>query len=331
MKAVTVRQRGDQAALQYEEVPDPGVGPGDVLIRVRAASVNRGDLNLGYAAAGRSSTEGPVVIGWDVAGDVAEIGSQVRNLRVGQRVVARLVDGGYAELAAAPAATVVSLPDELDYDQGASVPVAYLTAWVALFDTARLASGETALVHAAGSGVGMAGVQIAKHVAGARVFTTAGTDEKVARAMGLGADAAINYSTQDFLAEVLRLTHGEGVQVALDGVGGEVFARSQQALAEGGRLVSVGRASGVAPEIDTALAERKRQEVVTGWRLRGVRTHEEAAVDLARIIELVAQGTLKTIVDRVFPLAKAEEAHRYLASRAQFGKVILQPSQLRTL
>ena len=325
MKAVTVQQRGDRVELQHEEVPAPDVGPGDVLIRVRAASVNRGDLNLGYAAGGRSPSEGPVIIGWDVAGEVAEIGSQVRKLRVGQRVVARLVDGGYAELATAPEGTVVPLPDELDYDQGASVPVAFLTAWVALFDTARLTNGESVLVNAAGSGVGMAGVQIAKHVAGARVFTNAGTDEKVARAVGLGADAAINYSTQDFLAEVLRLTHGEGVQVALDGVGGEVFARSQQALAEGGRLVSVGRASGVAPERDTALAERKRQEVVTGWRLRGLRTHEEAAVDLARIIELVAQGTLKTIVDRVFPLAQAAEAHRYLASRAQFGKVVLRP------
>ena len=325
MKAVTVRQQDDRGVLRYEEVPDPEVGPSDVLIQVRAASVNRGDLNLAYAAGSGAPSEGPAIIGWDVAGDVAETGSDAGRLKVGQRVVARLVTGGYAELVAAPEATVVPLPDDLDYDQGASVPVAFLTAWVALLDTAKLTAGETALVQAAGSGVGMAGIQIARQVAGARVFTTAGTDDKVAMAAKLGADVAINYETHDFLAEVLDLTQSKGVEVVLDGVGGEVFARSQQALAEGGRLVSVGRSSGEAPVVDTELAENKRHRVVTGWRLRDERTHEQAATDLERIIGLIAEGTLKTVVDRVFPLSEAAEAHRYLASRAQFGKVILRP------
>lgn len=253
------------------------------------------------------------------------MGPEVDKLRVGQRVVVRLPEGGYAELAAAPAAWAVPLPDEVGFDEGASLPVAFLTAWVSLLDTAGLAAGETALVQSAGSGVGMAGVQIARHVAGARVFTTAGTDAKVARARELGADVAINYTTQDFLAEVRQQTQGQGVQVALDSVGGDVFSRSQQVLAEGGRLVSVGRSSGSAPEVDTALAERKSQRVVTGWALGTQRTREEAAEDLGRIVDLVARGTLKTIIDRVFPLSEAAEAHRYLASRAQFGKVILRP------
>lgn len=325
MKAISIHEFGDESVLRYEDVPDPTMGPNDVLIRVRAASVNRGDLSRRSGTNAQEPLSQPLIVGWDVAGDIEEVGSEVDNVQVGQRVVVRLPDGGYAERAAAPANVIVPLPSEVDYDQAASLPVAFLTAWVALLDTAKLKSGESALVQSAGSGVGMAGVQIAKHVAGARVFTTAGTDEKAARGLELGADVAINYTSQDFLAEVLRQTDGQGVQVALDMVGGEVFSRSQQALAEGGRLVSVGRSSGLSPEVDSVLAERKHQQVVTGWSLGETRTREQAAKDLARIVELVADGTLKTIVDRVFPLEEAAEAHRYLASRAQFGKVILRP------
>ncbi|HLB29777.1 MAG TPA: zinc-binding dehydrogenase [Dehalococcoidia bacterium] len=325
MKAVRIHRFGDESVLQYEDAPDPVVGPEDVLIRVRAASVNRGDLGRRAGTSAAAPPALPLIIGWDVAGDVVATGAGVGNVRVGQRVVMRLTAGGYAELAAAPAAVAVPLPVGVSYEQAASLPVVFLTAWVALLDTAKLKAGETALVQSAGSGVGMAGVQIAKHVAGARVFTTAGTDEKVAKARELGADVAINYTTQDFLPEVLRLTEGRGVQVALDMVGGDVFARSQKALAEGGRLVSVGRSSGVAPEVDTALAEAKHQQVVTGWGLGSLRTPEQAAQDLAKIVDLVAQGTLKTIIDRVYPLSEAAEAHRYLANRAQFGKIILVP------
>ena len=325
MKAIRIHEFGDESVLRYEDVPDPTMGPNDVLLRVRAASVNRGDLSRRSGANAQEPLSQPLIVGWDVAGDIEEVGSEVDNVQVGQRVVVRLPDGGYAERAAAPANVIVPLPNEVDYDQAASLPVAFLTAWVALLDTAKLKSGESALVQSAGSGVGMAGVQIAKHVAGARVFTTAGTDAKAARGLELGADVAINYTSQDFLAEVLQQTDGQGVRVALDMVGGEVFSRSQQALAEGGRLVSVGRSSGLSPEVDSALAERKHQQVVTGWSLGGTRTREQAAKDLARIVELVADGTLKTIVDRVFPLEEAAEAHRYLASRAQFGKVLLRP------
>ena len=325
MKAICIHEYGDESVLKYEDVSDPTMGPEDVLIRVRAASVNRGDLSRRSGGISPAPLTQPLIVGWDVAGDVEEIGSVVSNVQVGQRVVARLPDGGYAERASAPANVVVPLPDNVNYDEAASLPVAFLTAWVALLDTAKLKSGEAVLVQSAGSGVGMAGVQIAKHVAGARVFTTAGTDEKVARGLELGADVGINYTNQDFLEEVLRQTNGQGVQVALDIVGGEVFSRSQQALAEGGRLVSVGQSSGQSPQIDEALAERKRQQVVIGWSLGETRTREQAAKDLARIVELVADGTLKTIIDRVFPLEQAAEAHRYLASRGQFGKVVLRP------
>ena len=311
--------------LKYEEVADPTIGPDGVLVRVRAASINRGDLSRRAGTNATGPLTEPLIIGWDVAGDVVEVGSEVENVQVGQRVVVRLPTGGYAELAAANGANAIPLPDGMDYDQAASLPVAFLTSWVALLNTAKLAAGETALIQAAGSGVGMAGVQIAKHIAGARVITTAGTDAKVAQGKALGADVAINYNSHDFLAEVHRTTDGKGVEVALDMVGGQVFSRSQQALADGGRLISVGRSSGEEPLVDDALAERRHQQVVVGWRLGEVQPPAQTTQDLARIVELVGQGTLKTIIDRVFPLSETAEAHRYLASRAQFGKVILHP------
>ena len=325
MKAIRVHEYGDENVLKYEDVADPAIGPDGVLVRVRAASINRGDLSRRSGANATAPLTEPLIIGWDVAGDVVEVGSEVENIRVGQRVVVRLPSGGYAELAAANGANAVPLPDGVDYDQGASLPVAFLTSWVALLNTAKLAAGETVLVQAAGSGVGMAGVQIAKHVAGARVITTAGTDAKVAMAKELGADVAINYTSHDFLPEVQEQTGGNGVEVGLDMVGGDVFFRSQQALADGGRLVSVGRSSGVGPVVDDALAERRRQQVVVGWRLGEAQHPAQTTRDLGRIVELVDQGTLKTIIDRVFPLSETAEAHRYLASRAQFGKVILHP------
>ena len=325
MKAIRVHEYGDESVLKYEEVADPAIGPDGVLVRVRAASINRGDLSRRAGTNATAPLTEPLIIGWDVAGDVVEVGSEVENVKVGQRVVVRLPSGGYAELAAANGANAVPLPDELDYDQAASLPVAFLTSWVALLNTAKLTQGETALVQAAGSGVGMAGVQIAKQVAGARVITTAGTDQKVAQARELGADVAINYTTQDFVREVQEQTGGNGVEVGLDMVGGDVFSRSQQALADGGRLVSVGRSSGVGPVVDDALAERRHQQVVVGWRLGEAQPPAQTTRDLGRIVELVAQGTLKTIIDRVFPLSETAEAHRYLGSRAQFGKVILHP------
>ena len=325
MKAAVIHEFGDESSLRYEEVPDPAIGAGEVLLQVRAASVNRGDFGRRRGGVAPAPLAQPLIIGWDVAGDIVALGPEVNGLRVGQRIVARLGGGGYAELAAVPASVAVPLPDQVSYDEAASLPVVYLTAWVALLDTAGLKAGETALVQSAGSGVGMAGVQIAKHVAGARVVTTAGSDEKVAKARALGADLAINYATQDLVAEVLRFTGGRGVDVALDMVGGEVFAQSQRALAEGGRLVSVGSSSGTPPQVDAALAERKRQTVVTGWGLARQRTPEQAAQELARIVQHVAEGRLKPVVDRVFPLSEAAEAHRYLASRAAFGKVLLRP------
>jgi NADPH:quinone reductase-like Zn-dependent oxidoreductase len=325
MKAAVINEYGDEGVLTYQEMPDPVTGPDEVLIRVRAASINRGDFGrrAGFFQAGQT----PLIIGWDIAGDVVEAGANVTNVHAGQRVVAQVMGGGYAELAAAPANATVPMPDGISYEEAASLPVAWLTAWIALLDTAGLKAGETALIQSVSSGVGMAGVQVAKHIAGASlVFTTAGTDEKCARGLELGADYAINYAKADFLAEVMAKTNGRGVDVALDMIGGETFAKTQRALAEGGRLVSVGRAGGAAPEVDTALAERKHQTITTSWLVFTIKPREELSADLAKIMDALAAKRVNAVVDRVFPLSEASAAHRYIAGRNQFGKVLLRPS-----
>lgn len=321
MKAIVVQTGG---GLSYEEVPDPAAGIRDVVIEVEAASVNRGDLGRRTMGPPEGTT-GPYILGWDIAGRVAHVGMGVERINVGELVVTRVQQGGYAEMAVAPADLCVQVPEGVSAQEAASLPVAFLTAWVALLDTAALEEGETALVQSAGSGVGMAGIQIAKQVAGATVYTTASTDEKVARALELGADLAVNYQTEDFAERIRAATDGRGVDVALDVVGGEVFAKSQQVLAPGGRLVSVGRSSGEPPVEDAELSARLGLRVETGWRLGEKRTPEESARDLAQVVSLVADGTLKVIVDREFALSDVDEAHRYLESRANFGKVVLKP------
>jgi NADPH2:quinone reductase len=324
MKAAVINEYGDESVLTYQDMPDPEIGADEVLIRVRAASINRGDFGrrAGFFQAGQT----PLIIGWDIAGDIVETGANVTNLRAGQRVVSQVMGGGYAELAAAPANATVALPEGIGYEEAASLPVAWLTAWIALLDTAALKPGDTALVQSVSSGVGMAGVQIAKHVGGAGlVFTTAGSDEKCRRGLQLGADYAINYSTSDFLAEVMAKTNGRGVDVALDMIGGDTFAKTQQALAEGGRLVSVGRASGSQPVVDEALARRKNQTVTTSWLVFTIKPREELSADLAKIMDAIVAKKLDPVIDRVFPLSDAAEAHRYIAGRNQFGKVLLRP------
>lgn len=325
MKAVRVHEYGDESVLRYEDAPDPVAGEGEVLLRVRASALNRGDLGRRAGLfPGAGPLVEPLIIGWDVAGDVVSVGPDVTDFAPGQRVVARIDGGGYAELVAAKAEGAVAIPEGVSYEQAASLPVAYLTAWVALFETVKLQPGETVLVQAVSAGVGMAGVQIAKHAGKAGVvFTTAGTMERANRGLELGADYASTYD--DFVETVMRHTNGRGVDVVLEMVGGKVFTDSQRALAEGGRLVSVGRSSREDTVIDTALAEEKHQEVTIGWNLGRERRVPDQMKDLEKVLELVKGGTLEVVIDRTFPLSETAEAHRYLARRGQFGKVLLIP------
>jgi len=323
MKAAFVRRFGSEDAFEYGDLPDPRMGPRQVLVRVKAAGINRGDLFRREGSYPGAQPAFPFTPGWEVAGVIEAVGPEVKDRQAGQRVVATLPDGGYAELVAVSRAGTVPLPESLSFEEGASIPIVFLTSWYPLVKLARIQPGETALVQAGGSGVGIAGIQIARYL-GARVFTTAGTDDKVARARALGAEAAVNYTRQDFLPEALRWSKDAGMNMVLESVGGEVLTKSIAALAPLGSLIVVGNSSRSPVEPDLAALGAKnasfnRFSLSLQMRLGGVMP------ELARIMELCAQGKLRAVVDRTFPLREAAVAHRYLADRRNFGKVVLTP------
>jgi NADPH:quinone reductase-like Zn-dependent oxidoreductase len=260
MKAAIVYQPGNEGVFRYADVPDPECGADEVRVRIRAAAINRGELfqRAGVSAGIRPSKSAagrrwPHIIGWDIAGEIESLGSNVKNRKIGERVVALLVQGGgYAELATVPSEMAVPIPDNVSFDDAAALPVAYLTAWYGLVRYAHLHAGEVALIQAGTSGVGVGGIQFAKNL-GATVIATAGTDNKVELCVELGADHVINYTEQDFVDEVMRTTDGEGVAVVLECVGGETLTRSFDVLARHGRLVRVGNASfSESPKVDVA-------------------------------------------------------------------------------
>lgn len=321
MKAAVVHEFGAEEALRYEEVPPPAPGPGEVLVRVRAAGVNRGDLaRRAGTYPGGNTLSGPLIIGWEIAGVVEALGPDLSTPALGTRIVARVPQGGYAEVAAAPVEQTAVIPDGVSFEQAAALPVAYLTAWFALHRQGALALGESCLVQAGASGVGVAAIQLAA-LAGARVFATAGSEAKLALARRLGAAIAIDYEREDFVAAVRRETGGRGVDLVLDSVGGDVLARSLDVLAPGGRLVSVGNSARRAAPVDLAQLVGRRLSLF-GFALPGEHGQGEA---LAELLHLVAAGRLESVIDRSYPLAEAAEAHRYLASRANLGKLLLIP------
>jgi NADPH2:quinone reductase len=323
MKAVVIEEFGGPEVLRYRDVPDPSLSPASVLVEVRAVGVNRGDLQQRAGEAGDEQLSLPLIVGWEIAGVVKAVGDLVQHVLQGERVVAIMPAGGYAELAAPIAQAVVPIPSSLSFEEAAGIPIVFMTAWFALVKKAALRPGETALVQAAGSGVGMAGVQIAKHV-GARVIATAGSEEKLARARDLGADETINYRTTDFGEAIRAITGGRGVDVVLESVGGRTLVRSIELLAGGGRLVSVGNSSQEPVSIDAALL-MERDVSLSGFYLGAELLRSGAIEEFQKVVDLCGRGELKVIVDRVLPLAEAAAAHAVLAERANFGKVILKP------
>lgn len=323
MKAAYVNQLGNEDNFIYGELPDPAVGPRHVLVRVKAAGINRGDLFRREGTYGGPTPPFPFVPGWEVAGVIEAVGAEVKDRSPGQRVAATLAQGGYAELVAVNRAGTVPIPDRLSFDEAASIPMVFLTSWYALAKVARLEPGEVALIQSGGSGVGMAGIQIAK-LCGAKVFTTAGTDEKVAKAKALGADEAVNYQRQDFLPEVMRFSGNAGVNVVLESVGGQVMTKSIQALAPLARLVTVGNSSRSADKPDLAGLAAKNASF-NQFSLARQMGFGGVIPELSKILDLCAGGKMKSVVDHSFPLREAAQAHRYLAERKNFGKVILRP------
>jgi len=321
MKAVRIHQFGPtEEVLQYEEVPVPQPGTQEILIKVEAASLNRADLGLRRGTYRVAPEDLPITPGREFAGTVSALGVDARGFEVGQRVLAYLGKGGYAEYALSKASLVRPIPSGVDSVTAAAVPTTFMTAWFALLEDAKLKSGDTILVQAGSSGVGNAAIQIAKS-RGARVITTAGSEEKCQRVLALGADLAINYAAKDFGPEVLSFTAGRGVDVVLEMIGGDVYNKSLQLLASGGRLVSIGGAFGAIPEPPPALADGRKATrfSITNY----LATHPEGLRQLDEFLNLIRAGTFKVIIGRAFPLAEARTAQRYLESRDHFGKVVL--------
>ena len=318
MRAVRVHVSGEGSQLRMDDVPPPDPRPNQVLVRVAAIGVNRADLAR-RSLAGQGDAVEPFIPGLDVAGTIEAVGSEVTNWRAGDRVMALMRGGAYAQLAPARGELTYLPPEGMSLQDAASIPCVFLTAWYGLTKVGQVREGETVVIHAAGSGVGIAGIQIARAL-GARVLTSAGTDAKVAKGLELGAEAGVNYSTQDVAAEFQRLTEGRGVDVVLDSVGGPIFDATLRALAPGGRVVTVGNPAGDRSEVNQAALEAQ------GQRVQRVGVLDDALADAegngwAQLKAWFDNGTLHPVVDRVLPWAQAEVAHRLLQERAVFGKV----------
>lgn len=326
MKAMVITRPGGPDVLELTEVPEPEFGPEELLVRVRATAVNRADLLQrmgGYAQPGPKPA-------WDIpgleyAGEVAAVGSRVDGFRVGDRVMGLLAGGGYAEYVVTSQRLAMRVPEAMSWREAGGTPEVFITAHDALRQC-RLVAGERVLVHAAGSGVGVAAVQIAKVMGASLVAGTAGSDEKVAKARVLGLDTAINYRTADFAAETLAATGGLGVDVILDVIGAAYWEANMRALALRGRMIIVGLMGGTKATADLGAILAKRAHVM-GTTLRARPLEEKAAATRAferSIMPHMASGRVRVVVDRVFPLAEAALAHEYVGSNANFGKVVLE-------
>lgn len=324
MIVVDVPRHGGPEVLTIEERPLPKPAAGEVLIRVRAAGVNRPDV-MQRAGIYPMPPDAPSVPGLEVAGTVSALGEGVTRWKVGDRVCALLIGGGYAEYVAVPAGQCMPIPGGIDMVLAAALPEAAFTAWSALIEHGRLKAGENLLVHGGTSGVGSLALQWARHL-GAKLFATAGSAEKCGVCRSLGADVAINYHEQDYEREVITHTDGRGVDVILDMVGAPYFARNLAAIARDGRMVYIAHPMGRELTVDIGTVMMKRA-YITGTTLRH-RTLEQKA-RIARELEttlwpLVADGRVRPLVNRVFALRDAAEAHAHLESGDNIGKIVLQ-------
>jgi NADPH2:quinone reductase len=322
VKAAVYYETGSPEVFRYEEVPDPVVGATDILVKVEAVSIEGGDtLNR----LGGDMNRVPHIVGYQCAGTVVQIGEQVTGFSVGDRAVTVGIDGSHAELRAAPEPFAWKIPDGLPTDQAACVPVPFGTADDCLFEFGRLKAGETALIHAGAGGVGIAAIQLAKR-AGARVFATASSDDKLERLKELGLDEGINYARDDFVAEARRLTDGRGVDVIVDSVGGVTLQGSINALAYRGRCVTVGDAGRTSAEQLDISTMRPNNQSLSGYFLGAeLLLFPRPHAMIADHLEAIAKGELRVVIDRAFPLSAAAAAHAYIESRQSFGRVILTP------
>ncbi len=342
MRAARIHQHGGPEVLHYEEVPEPRIRADQVLVRVRGAAMNHLDL---FVRSGLPGIQIPMphVLGSDIAGEVVEVGELCERVKAGWRVLLSPglscrqcekclsgadnlcrrytlfgygVDGGDAELLAAPEYSAIPIPDALSFEEAAAAPLVFLTAWHMLITRARLQPGEDVLVLAASSGVGSAAIQIAR-LFRCRVIATAGNEEKCANALELGAAHAIDHYRSDISAEIKKITGKRGVDVVFEHVGQATWTKSLESLAPGGRVVTCGATTGYDARVDLRYLFTKQ------WTLLG--SFMGGMGELHQVLKFVFSKQLKPVIDRVYPLAEIRAAHEHLEAREQFGKVVLQP------
>jgi NADPH:quinone reductase-like Zn-dependent oxidoreductase len=343
MKAVVFNQHGGPEVLEYVDVPDPRPGPGEVLIEVKATSVNHIDIFLRRGMPG-VKVPLPKIIGSDAAGIIRELGPDVAGLTPGQRVtinpgiacghcefcsagfgsqcvswamVGENRDGAYAEHVVVPAHIVLPIPEHISFEEAAAAPLVFLTAWSMMVGKGNIRPGEDVLILGAGAGVGTAAIQIAKLV-GCRVFATASTAEKLQRAKELGADFLINYTTEEFDKSIRDLTNKRGVDIVVDYIGAHTWVRSLRSARRGGRVLTCGATTGFAPQTDLRHIFFRQVQVLGST----MGSHRE----FLDVMKCVFRGQLKPVIDRVLPLSEARKGHELIEQRAVFGKIVLVPS-----
>jgi putative PIG3 family NAD(P)H quinone oxidoreductase len=323
MHAVVISEPGDPEVLQWTEVPDPRPGPGEVLVEVAAAGVNRADL-MQRQGLYPPPPGAPPYPGLECSGTVAALGDGVSGWHVGQQVCALLSGGGYAEKVAVPAGQLLPVPKGNTLIEAAALPETACTVYSNVFLIAGLAAGETLLVHGGGSGIGTMAIQLAKQ-AGARVAVTAGSQEKLDVCRALGADITINYREEDFVDSLMAATDGHGADVILDIVGAAYLARNIAALAPDGRIANIGMQKGSRAELDFGALMAKRA-AISSTSLRA-RPREQKASIVAAVTEnvwpVVAAGLIRPVIDTELPMQEAAQAHRIMAESTHTGKILL--------
>jgi len=326
MKAIVIREFGGPDVLELRDVPEPECGPEDLLVAVRAAALNRADLlqrmGLYPAPAPKPAFDVP---GLEYAGEVVRAGSRVVGFKPGDRVMGILGSGGYAERIVTHHRLAVRIPDALSWQEAAAVPEAFITAHDALVQC-DLVAGESVLVHAVGSGVGIAAVQVASVMGATPILGTASGADKLARARELGLEIGVDYRTEDFVAATKTATGGRGADVIVDFIAAAYLDRNLQSLATSGRMIVIGLLGGLAAELNLATLLAKRA-TIRGTLLRSRSLEEKAAATRAfekSVVPHLASGRIRAVVDSVYTLDRVADAHRYMESNANFGKIVLE-------
>jgi putative PIG3 family NAD(P)H quinone oxidoreductase len=323
VKAVVVEAPGDETRLRIADVPAPALGPGDLRIRVAATAVNRADLLQRQGLYPPPPGASPI-LGLECAGQVIEVGRDVTAWTVGERAMALLAGGGYAEEVVVPGGCAMKVPERLSYEEAAAVPEVFLTVFLNVFQLGALPDHGAVLAHGGGSGVGTAAIQLVKAVHGT-IVVTAGSEEKCRACLELGADVAVNYRSGDFAEAARAATGGRGVDVVLDHIGGKYLDANLKALATGGRLVVIGLMGGARPTLNLGELLVRRLHLI-GSTLRTRPVEEKAEIVSAfheRFGADLASGRIRPVVDRVLPLERVADAHRAVQASEHFGKVVL--------